>query len=311
MAAPVATSRDAALATAAALVRGTFVDPIIAVVDAGASGGGLTGAVQGIAVASIPVAGPVDPVSLVDEVVGLVYGRFRLTVPDVGDGALAIHLDAGDGALDATVASRPASTEATAPPATVAAARVAQTAPTITTAPVTSAAAPASSDSSRSDLIWWIFLGGLGLVVLVGAALVTQRHRRHRRASTTDAGPWAPPAAGARSSTLPGMPTPRVPRTVYFDIAKASRAAEPTHPGSGVEPAEVVDTRSNGHATNDASTPADELYAKRRRVLALADELGNISEACRIVGVSRRSFYEWKRIAEQQGTEALYPKRGR
>jgi molybdenum-dependent DNA-binding transcriptional regulator ModE len=54
---------------------------------------------------------------------------------------------------------------------------------------------------------------------------------------------------------------------------------------------------------------ADEMYAKRLRVLALAEELGNISEACRIVGVSRRSFYEWKRIADEHGNEALYPKR--
>jgi transposase len=66
-------------------------------------------------------------------------------------------------------------------------------------------------------------------------------------------------------------------------------------------------------AAEAAPTPsaADQAYAKRLRVLALADELGNISEACRIVGVSRRSFYEWKRIAEEQGNEALYPKRAR
>jgi transposase len=44
-------------------------------------------------------------------------------------------------------------------------------------------------------------------------------------------------------------------------------------------------------------------------VLTLARELGNVSEACRIVGVSRRSYYEWKRIADEQGVEALRPKR--
>ena len=44
---------------------------------------------------------------------------------------------------------------------------------------------------------------------------------------------------------------------------------------------------------------------------ALAEELGNVSEACRVVGVSRRSYYEWKRIADEQGIEALRPKRER
>ena len=67
-------------------------------------------------------------------------------------------------------------------------------------------------------------------------------------------------------------------------------------------------------ASNDSamsSSQATEAYARRVRVLALAEELGNVSEACRIVGVSRRSFYEWKRIADEHGNEALYPKRSR
>ena len=64
-------------------------------------------------------------------------------------------------------------------------------------------------------------------------------------------------------------------------------------------------------ASPASSSAADETYAKRLRVLALAEELGNVSEACRIVGVSRRSFYEWRRIAQEQGREALYPKRVR
>jgi len=57
--------------------------------------------------------------------------------------------------------------------------------------------------------------------------------------------------------------------------------------------------------------PGYATFERRRRVLALAEELGNVSEACRVVGVSRRSYYEWKRIADEQGIDALRPKRER
>ena len=56
-------------------------------------------------------------------------------------------------------------------------------------------------------------------------------------------------------------------------------------------------------------SPASVSFDRRRRVLTLAKELGNVSEACRVVGVSRRSYYEWKRIADEHGIEALRPKR--
>ena len=49
-------------------------------------------------------------------------------------------------------------------------------------------------------------------------------------------------------------------------------------------------------------------YQRRVRVLALAEELGNIAKACRQVGVSRTRFYEWKHLAEFYGIEALWPK---
>jgi len=58
-------------------------------------------------------------------------------------------------------------------------------------------------------------------------------------------------------------------------------------------------------------TEHDVLGGYRLRLFTLAEELGNVSEACRIVGVSRRSYYEWKRIADEQGVEALRPKRER
>ena len=58
-------------------------------------------------------------------------------------------------------------------------------------------------------------------------------------------------------------------------------------------------------------TGTDVIYLRRVRVLELADELGNVSEACRLIGVSRTSFYEWKRLAEAYGLEALRPRERR
>ncbi len=45
-------------------------------------------------------------------------------------------------------------------------------------------------------------------------------------------------------------------------------------------------------------------------MLALAGELGNVSEACRLAGVSRKSFYQWRGVADGYGLAALRP-RGR
>jgi Helix-turn-helix domain len=50
---------------------------------------------------------------------------------------------------------------------------------------------------------------------------------------------------------------------------------------------------------------------RRRRLLELADELGNVSEACRIMGVSRTRFYAWRNVALEYGLEALVPKQRR
>lgn len=55
-------------------------------------------------------------------------------------------------------------------------------------------------------------------------------------------------------------------------------------------------------------TPSEIIYQRRVRVLELAVELGNVAEACRLVGVSRTRFYEWKRLSERYGLEALVPK---
>ncbi len=56
------------------------------------------------------------------------------------------------------------------------------------------------------------------------------------------------------------------------------------------------------------TTSAEIIYHRRVRLLDLAEELGNISAACRQFGVSRTRYYEWKNVAELYGLEALWPK---
>lgn len=55
-------------------------------------------------------------------------------------------------------------------------------------------------------------------------------------------------------------------------------------------------------------TPDQIVAHRRRRLLELADELGNVSAACRQMGVSRTRYYEWKKLAETYGLDALTPK---
>lgn len=58
-------------------------------------------------------------------------------------------------------------------------------------------------------------------------------------------------------------------------------------------------------------TPHEIIAHRRRRLLALADELGNVSEACRQMGISRTRYYEWKHLADHYGLDALTPKQRR
>ena len=68
----------------------------------------------------------------------------------------------------------------------------------------------------------------------------------------------------------------------------------------------LVPTKESEEST---TVTRDEIILHRRaRVLELAEELGNISEACRLMGVSRTRFYEWKALAERHGLDALLPK---
>ena len=43
-------------------------------------------------------------------------------------------------------------------------------------------------------------------------------------------------------------------------------------------------------------------------LLNLAEELGNVSQACRIMGLSRDIFYRYKAAVDQNGLDALFDK---
>jgi transposase len=55
-------------------------------------------------------------------------------------------------------------------------------------------------------------------------------------------------------------------------------------------------------------TPAEIIYQRRVRVLDHARRTGNVAEACRVFGISRKTFYEWRNVAELYGLDALWPK---
>jgi transposase InsO family protein len=52
-------------------------------------------------------------------------------------------------------------------------------------------------------------------------------------------------------------------------------------------------------------TKDDVLFGYRLRLFTLADELGNVSEACRRMGVSRQTYYRLKHQTDRWGIEAL------
>ena len=55
-------------------------------------------------------------------------------------------------------------------------------------------------------------------------------------------------------------------------------------------------------------TPTEIIYRRRVRVLEHAAKHGNVSETCRVFGISRTRFYEWKNLAANYGIDALVPK---
>ena len=58
-------------------------------------------------------------------------------------------------------------------------------------------------------------------------------------------------------------------------------------------------------------THEDIVYDRRVRVIEHAAKIGNISEACRVFGVSRKTYYQWIAKAEQYGLSALLPRERR
>jgi transposase InsO family protein len=55
-------------------------------------------------------------------------------------------------------------------------------------------------------------------------------------------------------------------------------------------------------------THEDIVYDRRVRLIEHAARIGNVAEACRVFGVSRNTYYEWVRKAEQYGLSALLPR---
>ena len=55
-------------------------------------------------------------------------------------------------------------------------------------------------------------------------------------------------------------------------------------------------------------TPAQIIYQRRLSVLEHAERTGNVAETCRVFGISRTRYYEWKKRADHYGLEALMPK---
>ena len=58
-------------------------------------------------------------------------------------------------------------------------------------------------------------------------------------------------------------------------------------------------------------TPAEIIYQRRIAVLDYAVRVGNVAEACRVFGISRTRYYEWKNVADRYGLDALMPKERR
>ncbi len=51
---------------------------------------------------------------------------------------------------------------------------------------------------------------------------------------------------------------------------------------------------------------ADKIIKHKTGVLNLAEELGNVSKACQVMGMSRDTFYRYKSAVEDGGVEALF-----
>jgi transposase InsO family protein len=55
-------------------------------------------------------------------------------------------------------------------------------------------------------------------------------------------------------------------------------------------------------------TPAEIIYQRRLAVLEHADKTKNVAATCRVFGISRTRYYEWRGVALRYGRAALMPK---
>ena len=58
-------------------------------------------------------------------------------------------------------------------------------------------------------------------------------------------------------------------------------------------------------------TQDDVLHRFRLCVFALAEELGNVRAACRIMGVFPSTYYRWRKPVQRWGLDALRPRERR
>ena len=58
-------------------------------------------------------------------------------------------------------------------------------------------------------------------------------------------------------------------------------------------------------------TLEDKVHGLRLQVIQRAEQLGNVSRACREAGISRALFYRWRRRLERYGQDGVHPRRHR
>src|SRR5258705_13346492 len=55
----------------------------------------------------------------------------------------------------------------------------------------------------------------------------------------------------------------------------------------------------------------DKVHGLRLQVIRRAEQLGNVSRACREAGISRALFYRWRQRLERYGQDGVHPRRHR